>query len=105
MGLMQLMPDTAREYGVSNPLSPGDSIDGGARHMKRLMQRYRGNLVLVAAAYNAGIGVVSRYGGVPPYRETQAYIDKVEALYSRYRTALGLKPLALDGSEILSAAK
>lgn len=88
-GVMQLMPSVAREYGVAHPFSSADSIDGGARHIKTLMRRYKGDLALVAAAYNAGVGSVERYGGVPPYSETQAYVEKVQALYARYRVALG----------------
>lgn len=87
-GVMQLMPEVSREYRVGNPLSSADSIDGGARHIRVLMRRYRGDLELVAAAYNAGIGTVDRFGGVPPYRETQLYVQKVQALYARYRAAL-----------------
>ncbi|MDQ3617312.1 MAG: lytic transglycosylase domain-containing protein [Pseudomonadota bacterium] len=92
-GVMQLMPNTAVEYGVADPFSPTQSINGGARHLKDLMRRYRGDLTLVAAAYNAGIGTVTRYGGVPPYAETRAYIVKVQALYDGYRRALGPAPL------------
>lgn len=87
-GVMQLMPAVAREYGVRDPLSSTQSIDAGARHLKTLMQRYHGDLALVAAAYNAGIGTVTRYGGVPPYRETVAYVAKVQALHALYRQAL-----------------
>ena len=101
---MQLMPATAQEYGVADARSPDASIDAGARHIRMLSRRYRGDLMLVAAAYNAGMGVVERYGGVPPYRETRAYIDKVQALYLRYRKALGRAPVLLDGTP-LSAAK
>lgn len=104
-GVMQLTPATSRELGVVDPFSAKESIDAGARMLKQLMKRYRGNRVLVAAAYNAGVGVVARYGGVPPYRETREYIDKVQALHARYRRALGLRPLAADGSEILTAAQ
>jgi hypothetical protein len=104
-GVMQLMPATARNYGVTDPSSPSQSIDAGARHLRSLVRLYRGDLELAAAAYNAGAGVVARYGGVPPYRETRAYVDKVRALYARYRTALGLPPRALDGREPLRAAK
>jgi hypothetical protein len=89
-GVMQLMPQTAREYGVSEPFSAAQSIDGGARYLRALLQRYHGDVTLAAAAYNAGIGAVARYGGVPPYRETQAYIAKVQALHVRYRQALAL---------------
>lgn len=105
MGVMQLMPGTATEQGVRDPMSPGESIDGGARHLRDLIRRYRGDLVLASAAYNAGAGVVARYGGVPPYRETREYVEKVRALYARYRTALGLSPRSLDGSEPLRPAK
>ena len=87
-GVMQLMPQTSREYGVSEPFAAGQSIDAGARHLRTLLRRYKGDLTLAAAAYNAGIGAVARYGGVPPYRETQAYIAKVQALHARYREAL-----------------
>ncbi|HEX2596523.1 MAG TPA: lytic transglycosylase domain-containing protein [Luteimonas sp.] len=89
LGVMQLMPAVARAYGVADPYSSAQSIDGGARHIKALMRRYKGDLTLVAAAYNAGAGAVTRFGGVPPYSETQAYVEKVQALYARYRTALG----------------
>jgi soluble lytic murein transglycosylase-like protein len=88
-GVMQLMPAVARQYGVADPFSSRQSIDGGAQHIKSLMRRYHGDLVLVAAAYNAGVGSVARFGGVPPYSETQAYVEKVQALYARYREALG----------------
>jgi len=90
-GVMQLMPATSREYGVADPFSSAQSIDGGARHLRVLMRRYHNDLTLVAAAYNAGIGAVTRYGGVPPYAETQAYVAKVQILHERYRTALGSK--------------
>ena len=89
LGVMQLMPAVARAYGVADPYSSAQSIDGGARHIKALMRRYKGDLTLVAAAYNAGAGAVTRFGGVPPYSETQAYVEKVQVLYARYRTALG----------------
>ncbi len=82
------MPATARDYGVTDPHSPAQSIDAGARHLSQLLRRYRGDLILAAAAYNAGVGVVTRYGGVPPYRETRDYVAKVQALHARYRAAL-----------------
>lgn len=87
-GVMQLMPQTSREYGVIDPFSDRESIMAGARHLRTLMRRYDNDRVLVAAAYNAGIGAVTRYGGVPPYAETQAYVAKVQLLYGRYRDAL-----------------
>jgi hypothetical protein len=88
-GVMQLMPEVAREYGVSDPYSTTQAIDGAARYIKALMRRYKGNLPLVAAAYNAGMGAVDRHRGVPPYAETRAYIAKVQALHAAYRAALG----------------
>ena len=87
-GLMQLMPALARAYGVADPYQSAQCIDGAARHIRDLMRRYKGDLVLVAAAYNAGTGAVERYNGVPPYAETEDYVDKVQALYARYRKAL-----------------
>lgn len=92
LGVMQLMPATARTYGVTDAYSPAQSIDAGARHLRGLLRRYRGDLTLAAAAYNAGAGAVTRFGGVPPYRETRAYIAKVQALHAGYRHAL--KPAA-----------
>jgi len=91
-GVMQLMPDVIADYGVRDPLSAAQSIDAGARHLRALLRRYGGDRTLAAAAYNAGIGAVTRYKGVPPYRETQAYIAKVRALHARYREAMGIKP-------------
>ena len=91
-GVMQLMPDVAKEYGVLDPYSANESIHAGARHMKSLLRRYKNDRALAAAAYNAGIGTVTRFGGVPPYAETQAYIEKVQALYARYREAMGFVP-------------
>ena len=87
-GMMQLLPATAREYRVGNPFSAAESIQGGARYLSMLLKRYKGDRRLAAAAYNAGMGTVQRYGGIPPYRETQAYVEKVEALYTLYRDAL-----------------
>ena len=92
-GVMQLMPDVSKEYGVVDPYSSLESINAGARHLKLLLKRYNNDLVLVAAAYNAGIGAVTRYKGVPPYAETQAYVEKVQALHQRYREVLGTAPL------------
>jgi len=98
-GVMQLMPDTAKEYGVVDPFSSAESINAGARHLKSLMRRYNNDLMLVAAAYNAGIGTVTRYGGVPPYRETQEYIAKVQALHQRYQLAMGTRKPVLKAAQ------
>ncbi|HVF33693.1 MAG TPA: lytic transglycosylase domain-containing protein [Candidatus Saccharimonadia bacterium] len=88
LGVMQLLPATAKDYGVTDPFSAAQSIAGGARHLARLLRRYDGDRVLAAAAYNAGEGAVARYGGVPPYAETEAYVAKVDALYALYAEAL-----------------
>jgi soluble lytic murein transglycosylase-like protein len=85
MGLMQLMPDTARLHNVGDTFDPGDNIDGGARHLKLLMDRYRGDLELSLAAYNAGIKTVERYGGIPPFLETKDYVRRVLRYYDTYR--------------------
>ena len=76
-GLMQLMPGTASSLKVSDTLDPYENIEGGVRHLRRLMDRYRGNLPLVLAAYNAGEQAVMVYGGVPPYRETRQYVNRI----------------------------
>lgn len=99
-GLMQLMPEVSTEYGVTDPFSAGESIDAGARHLRQLFKRYDNDRVLVAAAYNAGIGAVTRYKGVPPYAETLEYVEKVQALYQRYQQALGTAPLRPANSTV-----
>jgi transglycosylase-like protein with SLT domain len=82
-GLMQLMPATARLLGVRNVFDVRQNIDGGVRHLRYLMERFSGNVTLAVAAYNAGDEAVSRYGGVPPYEETRAYVTRVLALLGR----------------------
>ncbi len=82
MGLMQLMPATAERFNVADPFDPADNINGGARYLRWLMQRFDGNLQLVLAAYNAGEGAVARNGNqIPPYAETQTYVKRVLGIY------------------------
>lgn len=91
-GVMQLMPETAKELGVVDPFSAAESIDAGARYFTSLLKRFKGDATLAIAAYNAGPGAVSRYDGVPPYAETKTYLEKVQALYFAYRAALSPPP-------------
>jgi soluble lytic murein transglycosylase-like protein len=84
-GLMQLMPATARRLGVDNVYDPDQNIQGGARYLKELLQRFDYDLSLTLAAYNAGENAVARYGNrIPPYRETRGYVAKVLGLYQKY---------------------
>jgi len=87
-GIMQLMPKTSVQYHVKDPFSPAQAIPAGARYLGELLRRYKGDRRLAAAAYNAGIGAVDRYDGIPPYVETLAYVDKVDVLFERYSAAL-----------------
>lgn len=87
-GLMQLIPATASRFGVSDVFDPAQNIRGGVQYLAWLLKRYQGNLTLAAAGYNAGEGAVDRHGGVPPYAETQRYVERVGQLAERYRGAL-----------------
>jgi soluble lytic murein transglycosylase-like protein len=80
MGLMQLMPETARRYAVTNPFDPAANVEAGTRHLRSLLDRFP--LSLALAAYNAGEGAVERFGGVPPYPETRAYVGRILKLVS-----------------------
>jgi|JI10StandDraft_1071094.scaffolds.fasta_scaffold50359_5 hypothetical protein len=91
-GLMQLMPATARRFGVTNPFDPTQAIMGGTEYLAYLLGLFKGNIELAAAGYNAGENAVLRYGGVPPYRETRNYVQ-------RLRTVLGSSPLVVTAAE------
>ena len=80
MGLMQLMPSTAREYKVRNPFDPKANIEAGIKHLKGLIDRFGDRVELALAAYNAGEGAVKKFNGVPPYRETRDYVSKILSL-------------------------
>jgi len=81
MGLMQLMPQTARSLNVKNPFDPAQNVDAGVRHLKSLLESYGGDVNLTLAAYNAGSGAVARSAGVPHYAETQNYVRRITNLY------------------------
>lgn len=85
MGLMQLMPETARLHSVADAYDPSDNVEGGARHLRMLLDRYQGDLELSLAAYNAGSGAVEKYRGVPPFSETREYVRRVLRFYDAYR--------------------
>lgn len=82
MGVMQLMPETAKELGVENPYDAYENIMGGAKLISQLLDKYDGDIALAAAAYNAGSGAVAKYNGIPPYTETQNYVKKVLSHYN-----------------------
>lgn len=84
-GLMQLMPATARRFGVTNSFDPRQNIHGGVQYLAWLLKRFKGDLTLASAGYNAGEGAVDKYKGVPPYSETRRYVERVRLLADRYR--------------------
>jgi len=90
MGLMQLMPVTARELNVTNPFDPAQNVDAGVRHLKHLLDDFGGDVRLTLAAYNAGVGAVVRSSGVPPYSETRNYVKKITNLYWSGKSGAGM---------------
>jgi soluble lytic murein transglycosylase-like protein len=82
MGLMQLMPGTARELKLTNPFDPEQNVDAGVRHLKKLMESFGGNVQLSLAAYNAGAAAVVRSSGVPHFSETRNYVNRITRLYN-----------------------
>ena len=96
VGVMQLMPATAKAYGVTDPFDAYENISGGAKLLSDLLEKYNGNVTLSLAAYNAGSGNVSKYGGVPPFKETVNYIDKINKLLSN---ALDNDSTTIEGAQ------
>ena len=90
VGLMQLMPATAKRFGVKNRVDPEDNLSGGIKYLVWLSKRYKGNLKYMLAAYNAGEGAVDRAGGVPPYKETRNYVKRVTEAFKKYHKQEGV---------------
>jgi len=88
-GLMQLIPETARDMEVADPFDMAENIRGGSRYLRLMLDLFEDNLDLALAAYNAGPSAVQRYGGIPPYNETLRYVEKVKAQYSNFRNQKG----------------
>ncbi len=103
-GLMQLMPKTAEAMGVQNITSPKENVLGGARYLRLMLNRFGGDLMLALAAYNAGESAVEKYGGIPPYPETQRYVRRVMEAYIEYASATPFSQRGGEGSSAVSPA-
>jgi soluble lytic murein transglycosylase-like protein len=97
-GLTQLMPATAAGLGVTDPTDPAQALEGGAKYLRQQLDRFGGDVGKALAAYNAGPGAVERFGGVPPYAETQEYVRRVQAHAEQYRSAGTAMPAAVSSS-------
>lgn len=102
-GLMQLMPGTAGMYGVDNAFDAGQNIAAGVKHLRMLLDMFDGDFELAAAGYNAGENAVLRYGGIPPYAETQVYVQRVGVLQKRYATEISAAAVASTGATTAAA--
>jgi soluble lytic murein transglycosylase-like protein len=102
-GLMQLMPGTAAQYGVSDSYNPQQNIYGGTRYLRFLLNMFDGDIKLVSAAYNAGENNVLKYAGVPPFAETQVYVQRVAQLYQRYRVDLAQRDAQAAAAKLAAA--
>lgn len=103
-GLMQLIPATATRFGVTDAYDPAQNIAGGVQYLAWLLNRFNGDIRLATAGYNAGEGAVDRHGGVPPYAETQVYVERVAILHGRYRAALDAAAGVMPATAATSAA-
>ncbi|HVR30850.1 MAG TPA: transglycosylase SLT domain-containing protein [Thermoanaerobaculia bacterium] len=104
MGLMQLMPSTAVDLGVENAFDVDQNLRGGTAYLRKLLDRFRGDLTLALAGYNAGPGAVDRYRGVPPYRETTDYVRRVLAAYGAPAAGTAGRPVVPVGSAVSRVA-